>query len=190
MSATEPFGQLSGSLQVWVAPRPTAAPAVNVVPSGSWYLFGATDGGQKLKHGGKLKFWRDDDHQGPSLTRRPEEDVTLTFTLVNAVLENYARMLHNVANLVSVAGPPATRTMYLKRGAVPSEYSIFLRGTVLSPYGAFPGGYYIPRMVFDGEPEAAYAKDNRVGLECQLVALEDDTYPDAQKLGWLVVQTS
>ena len=77
-----------------------------------------------------------------------------------------------------------------KRGAVPSEYSMYLRGTVMSPYGAFPGAYYFPRIVSDGEPEPAFAKDDRAVLACQFTVLEDDTLPVAQRMGYLIVQTS
>lgn len=190
MSASEPFNQMTGVLEVWLANRPTSPPAVNVAPSGSWTLVGSTDGGQKVKHSGKLKYYRDDDHQAPVMARRPEEDLMVSFNLVGLTLENYARILHNVAQLVSVVGPPATRTMYAKRGAVPSEYAMYLRGTVMSPYGTFPGAYYFPRIVSDGEPEPSFAKDDRAALACQFTVLEDDTLPVAQRMGYLIVQTS
>lgn len=190
MASSEPFGQLTGILQVYLAPQGTAVPAVNATPGGSWYLLGATDGEQKLKHSGKLTHFRDNDHQGPVKSVRPEEDVMAEFTLVNVVLENYARILHAVANLVTVGGPPATRTMYLKRGAIPTEYSLLLKGLAASPYGAFPAMYVLTRVVFDDEPEMVFAKDGRPGLLCNAVVLEDDDYSDAQRMGWFIAQTA
>lgn len=190
MASSEPFGQLTGSLQVYISPQGTAVPAVNATPGGSWFLLGATDGEQKIKHAGKLTYFRDNDHQGPVKGVRPEEDVMVEFSLVNLVLENYARILNNVANLVSAGGPPATRTMYLKRGAIPTEYSFLFKGLAVSPYGAFPAMYVLTRAIFDDEPEPTFAKDGRPALACNAVVLEDDDYTDTQRMGWFVAQTS
>jgi hypothetical protein len=139
---------------------------------------------------GALTYSRDDDHQGPVKSVRPEEEVIVRFTLVGMSLEDYARVLDRSADLVDAGGPPATRKMPLKRGAVPNEYAMLFKGSALSPYGAFPGQYVSPRGVFDGEPQPTFAKDGRPGLDCEFHALEDDTVAAADSLGYLIVQTS
>jgi hypothetical protein len=186
-----PFNQLVGALKVYIAPVGTAAPAVNAAPSGSWALLGPTDGGQQIAHMGALTYFRDDDHQGPVKAVRPEEDVRVSMTVVGLTLENYAAVLHTATNVDTDVGPPAIKSMPLKRGAGPTQYALLLRGTALSPYGAFPGQYIIPKGVFDGEPEPAFTKDSRAGLSVEFRALEDDTQAEAaDSLGYLEVQTA
>lgn len=190
MSSSLPFEQLTGTLTVYVAPVGEALPNVNATPGGNWYTLGPTDGDQKISHGGALTFFRDNEHQGPVKAVRPEEMVIVTFTLVGLSLEDYARAIATQANLADATVGVAVRTLPLKRGATPAEFALLFKGTALSPYGAFPGYYYIPRGCFDGEPEAVFAKDGRPGLEVAFSALEDDTQAAANTLGFLRVQTS
>lgn len=191
MASMEPYGQLVGPLTIYVGPVGETVPDVDDTPAGNWVELGATDGEQSLQHGGALTFFYDNDHQGPVKATRPQEDVVVAFTLVNLTLEHYARILDQASDVASDAGPPATKTLPIKRGSVPNEYAMLFRGEVLSPYGAYPGMYVVPRGVFDGEPQPTFAKDDRAALECEFKALEDDDQADdADKLGWLVVQTS
>src|SRR3990172_1154145 len=172
MANTKPFEQLTGILSVYIAPSIEAMPAVNASPAGNWVLLSNTDGEQKVTHGGELIFFRDNEHQGPMKAVRPEEDVMFSMTLVGLTQEHYARILHNISNVVAAGGPPATKTIKLKKGAIPSEYSLLLKGSATSPYGAFPGQYYIPRAVIGGEPEATFTKEGRPGLAIVAHALE------------------
>lgn len=191
MSSMEPFEQLTGTLQIYVANAGTAIPDVDATPNGSWRLLGATDGEQSVQNAGALTYFRDNDHQGPVKAVRPEEDVIYTFILVGLTLENWAAVLHDAANVSADAGPPAVKRMAMKRGATPKEYTLLFRGEALSPYGVLPGQFVAPRGVFDGEPTATFAKDGRPGLECEFRALEDDSQADPDdSLGWLEVQTS
>lgn len=188
MSSSLPFEQLTGTLSVYVAPVGEALPNVNASPAGNWYLLGPTDGDQTVKHGGALTFFRDNDHQGPVKSVRPEEMITFSFTLVGLALEDYARAIATQANLSDATVGVSVRTLPLKRGATPAEFALLFKGTALSPYGAFPGYYYVPRGVFDGEPEAVFARDGRPGLKVDFTALEDDTQAAANTLGFLRVQ--
>ena len=190
MANSKPFEQLTGSLKVYVAPSVEAEPVVNATPAGNWLVLGGTDGEQKMTHGGDLTFFRDNEHQAPVKSVRAEEDVILTYTLVGLTLENYAKVLHNVSNVVAAGGPPATKTIRLKKGETPTEYSILFKGTAISPYGAFPGQYYIPRCVIAGEPAATFTRGGRPGLEVIVHALEDDTQAAGMELGWLKCQVS
>lgn len=190
MASTQPYEQLVGPLQVYIAPYGEAAPAVNATPAGNWALLGATDGEQSIQNLGKLTYFRDNDHQGPVKAVRPEEDVVLKFTLVGLTLENLGKVVSRTANLVSVAGPPATRKLPLKRGSVPTEYAFLFKGSALSPYGAFPGMYVLTRAVFDGEPTEAYARDGRAAVECEVYVLDDPAVTGNDSMGYLLVQTS
>lgn len=191
MANNTPFSRLIGPLSIYLGPVGEAVPAVNATPAGNWILLGPTDEEQTMQHMGELEYLRDNDHTGAVKAVRPEEDVVYAFKLVGLTLENYGRILNVVTEVESAGGPPATKTLRIKRGYYPTEYALLAKGSVLSPYGAFPGMYVIPRGVFDGEPEPTFTKDEGAALEVEFHALEDDTQGDADKsLGWLVVQTS
>jgi hypothetical protein len=192
MAHSEPFEQLTGTLTVYIAPVGSSIPAVTATPTSPWVELGCTDGEQSLQHAGALEYFRDNCHQGPVKAVRPEEDVIVAFTLVGLTLENYARVISEVANVETDAvSDPNTKTLPLKRGFVPEEYALLFQGEALSPYGAWPGMYVIPRGVFDGEPQPTFAKDGRAGLEVEFHALEDDDQGDEDDaLGWLVVQSA
>lgn len=191
MASNEPFEQLVGKLDVYIAVVGSTVPDVDTTPTSPWVLMGATTGEQSLQHAGALTYFRDNDHQGPTKAVRPEEDVIVAFMLADLTLEDYRRILGAIGDITSDSGPPATKTMPSKRGYIPTEYALLFRGTALSPYGAFPGMYVVPRGVFDGEPTLTYGKANRAELECEFHALEDDDQAsDDDKLGWLIVQTA
>lgn len=190
MGAMEPFNQLTGTLKVYLAPATEPEPVVNAQPAGNWVHVGATDGEQSIAHMGELTRFRDNLRQGPVKVVRPEEDVEITMTIVELTLENWARVISSVSRVISASGPPPTKRLPLKRGADPTEYSLLLRGNVLSPYGAFPGQFYIPRCVAGGEPTATFAKDGRPGLEVTFIVLEDIDQPAGDEMGWLRVQTA
>lgn len=191
MANNKPFDRLIGPLTIYIAPVGEAVPAVNATPAGNWVVLGPTDGEQSLQHAGEATFLRDNDHTGPVKAVRPEEDVLYNFVLVGLTLENYGRIISAVSKVASAVGPPATKTLPLKRGYYASEYALIAKGAVLSPYGQFPGMYVIPRGIFDGEPEPMFTKDEGASLEVNFHSLEDDTQGDPDKsLGWLVVQTA
>lgn len=190
MSGVNPYDQLIGSLNIWIAPYGETIPAINVTPGGNFRRLGPTDGGQTIKHVGDLEKRSDDDHTEDILAFRPAESLTVTATVVGLTLENYASIINNPSH-ISTGVSPATKTMPLKKGFYPSEWVMLLRGDVLSPEGVLPGMYVIPRGVFGGEPEVAMAKDERAGMEFEFSALGDDDQTDERKrLGWLVIQTS
>lgn len=188
-----PFEQLAGViLKVYLHTTPsTVAPAVNADPTGAgWVLLGDTDGGQTVTHGGAKTKIYDDAHQGPVKAVRPQEDPVISTMLVDMTLENYARVLSNVAAVTSAAGPPAIKTMPIKRGRFGQRYAFLFRSSIASPYGNFPAQYYLPIGEFDGEPAPAFTKDGRAGLQVDIFAIEDDTQSSGNELGVLTAQTS
>lgn len=189
MASTEPFGRLVGTLTVYIAPAGEAEPAVNATPAGNWIEFGATDGEQSLEHTGDLVFFRDNDHQGPVKAVRPEEDVIVRFTIVNLTLENYARILSETSKVTTAAGPNSKKLPF-KRGHVPTEYALLLKGSAESPYGNYPAHYYIPRCVQASSPTQKRARGDSAALECAFQVLEDDTQAAGDEMGWMRAQTS
>jgi len=188
-----PFSQLVGPLDVYIAPNTGTAeskPDVDTTPAGNWVEFGKTDGDQSISHPQTLEYFRDNSSPAARKAARAEEDVIVTLTLVDLTLEHYARVIGDVSDVSSAAGPPAIKKLPLKRGFDLTEYSLLLRGEAHSPYGDFPAQYYIPRCVIDGEPEAVFGKGARPGLEVELHVLEDGNQSSGDELGWLEAQTS
>jgi hypothetical protein len=189
-TAMTPYAQVVGAADVYLAVYGTAKPALNTTPGSSWTLMGPTTGDQSIEFSGGLTYFSDNDHQGNVKAVRPEEDVAITFTLATSTLEQVSRIMHNVGNLATGTSPVNYTEMGFKRGAIPTEYALLIRGAVDSPYGQFPAQDYIPRCVSDAEPTKTRAKDGRVEWECKFMALEDDNQVDGKRLGWGEAQTS
>lgn len=190
---TEPFARLTGTLTVYIAENTGTAetePAVNAAPAGNWVTLGPTEGDQEIDHAGALTFFYDNDHQGPVKSVRGQEDPVIRFTVAGLTLENYAKIISAASNVVTAAGPPATKTLNLKRGSSPTEYSLLLRGSADSPYGNFPGQYYVPKCVQASEPVATRSKDGSPALACEFRILEDDDQAAGAEMGWMTAQTA
>jgi len=195
MTTNTPYGQLVGTCKLYVAPLSAgvaeAEDAVNVTPSGNWVELGETDGDQSVQRTGALTYFSDNDHTGNRKAVRPEEGMIISATLVNLTLEQRAYVLSMAqSDITTAAGPPAIKSMPNKRGFIPTVYSLILKGTVDSPYGALPAQYYIPMGVFDGEPTEVRAKDGRPGLEFAFTALEDTAQSSGEEFGIMTAQTS
>lgn len=167
------FDLLVGTLDIYVAPVGTALPAVTETPVAPWVYLGATDGEQIITHGGALQYWWDNEHRGPRKAVRPEEQLTVNFSLVGLTLETYARVLHEVANVAPGAEIAPTKRLPLERGFAPAGCALLLRGEALSPYGMLPGYYWFEHGVLAGEPQLVWARDKRVALECEYGTVDD-----------------
>lgn len=190
MGANEPFDMITGPVTVYIAPATEAEPDVDTTPAGNWSEFGPTEGDQKIGFSGDIELHRDNDHQGPVKATRPEEQLQATLTLVGLTLEDVGRILSSSSNVSADAGPPAVKVLPFKRGFDLTEYSLLLRGSADSPYGAYPGQSYIPRCVAGGEPEITRSKEGHVGVEVVFDVLEDDDQAAGDEMGWTTVQTS
>lgn len=190
MGATLPYSQIVGPATIYVAPAGEAPPTINATPGGNWVELGPTEGDQAIAKEGANTYWSDNSHTSHVLARTPEEIKKVLFTLVNMRQEQVARVLHNISQLITAAGPPATSLMPSKSGYVPSEYAILVYGAFDSPNGLFPGFDYTPRGVFEKNMEFKRSKTQRYEVACEYHALEDDTQSSGRELGWQLVQTS
>jgi len=191
-TAMTPYAQLVGPVDVYVAPYGTAEPAIDAAVPSTWYKLGPTTGDQTIEHSGDLEVFRDNDHQGPVKVTRPEEDLMVTFTVVDMTYEKYARIINDVGKIAtSTSGSANVKRLPFKRGATPTNYALLMRGSADSPYGLYPGQNYIPRCVQSGNPAPARGKATRAELECEFMTLEDDAQAsDDDKMGWGTVQIS
>lgn len=194
MAYSSPFNQITGALKAYIADYGTAEPNINQDPTSvpAWVSLGTTDGDQSIEISGALTFFRDNDHTGPTKTVREEEDVAITLTIVDSTHAIISRALSDVGKITTgtMNGANISR-MPLKRGAQQKAYALLLRGAYDSPYGQFPGQYYVPLVVSDSEPSPTRGKGNRQEWEVKFNALEDDAQSNEDmRLGWQTVQIS
>lgn len=189
MAGSAPYDQLVGTLSFYLAPVGTAEPTINATPSGAWIPIGTTDGEQVISQEGDLTKFYDNDHQGPVKAVRPQEDPVIKGRLVGLTLENLARLISNVANVVSSGSSPAIRRLPLRQGFLPTEYALLVKGSADSPYGIYPGQHYLPRGVFAGKYVRTRSKTARDFVDFEFHVLEDDSQSEENRLGWLTVQT-
>jgi hypothetical protein len=191
MAATTPYDQLVGTLTFYMAAASTAEPAVNTTPGASWIELGCTEGDQVIaaEEGDLTKFY-DNCHQGPVKAVRPQEDPQVRGRIVSLTLENIARLIGDVADVTSSAGPPAIKRLAVKKGFTLTEYALLVKGTADSPYGNFAAQHYYPRGVFEGKFVRTRGKTARDMIDFIFHVLEDDTQTDGNELGWMTAQTS
>lgn len=190
MAASTPFAQLVGTCIVYVAPALTAEPAVNSTPGGSWVVLGSTTGDQVVGKDAPNTYFYDNDHQGPVKAVTPQEDPMVSFTLADITHQHLARILSATSNITTAVGPPAVSRVPMKSGAIPTEYALVVKGLADSPFGNFPGQWYMPRGVFEKTIEITRGKDVRAELAVEFKPLEDDNQTDINRLGWTTAQTS
>jgi hypothetical protein len=170
--STQPYEILVGVGTLYIAPANTAKPALTATPSGAWRSLGYTKDGVKVTKTSKVESFTPDQHTSKVKAVRTEEGVTVETNLQQNTLENLADVLGNtVTDTAPGAGTIGTRTLKLYSGADVDEYAILFRGS--SPYGAYPGQYYIPRGYFDDDVEVEFTKDGEAVIPIKFEALED-----------------
>lgn len=198
MSSQTPYSRLVGVWKIWIAPATEAIPALDASPSGNWVALGVTDGDQTFQRTGSLTPFTNNDITGPSKHVRPEEGAMFKATLVNMTFENKAYVMGMSSSTVVTAtsGALNVKRIPLRRGFIPTRYSLLARGGALeasntmSPYGAWPAQVYIPIGVFDGEPEETYGKDGSPSIEFEFMAEWDSTQSAGNEFGWEEAQSS
>ena len=186
--AVAPFEIIAGPADVYIATVGTAFPVVNVAPAGGWTSLGQTEGGVTVRHTQSIELITTDQHTGAIKAIRPEEGLEVEFGLAELTLENFARALNN-ATVTSAAGPPATKTIKLKKGVDVSRHALLVRGP--SPYGNWNMQWQLPVVIQQDEPEVSFVKDDKTVLATTWIALEDLTAgTDADRFGTLVAQSA
>ena len=194
MPTNVPYSRLTGVCTISTAVYGTAATDIDTVLPAAWTELGPTDGAQTIKFVGGLEFFYDNDNLGPVKSVRPVAGVTVTATVVNMTPEQMAIALGQAAADVVdadlVAPAVSVRRLPLGREFAPTEYAMTIRGgaqpitNMDSPYMASYAQVYIPRGVFDGEPEIVRTKDGSPGLEFTFTALVDPNAAAGLELGY------
>lgn len=186
--ATEPYEILVGVGTLYIAPAGTAKPALTAAPSGSWRALGDTKDGVKITKTSKVEGFSPDQHTGKVKAVRTEEGVTIETQLVESTLENLADVINGtVTDTAPGSGTIGTRTLKMYKGADVSEFAFLFRGD--SPYGDYPGQYYLPRGYFDDDVELEFTKDGETVIPAKFEALEDlDAATEADRFGIIEYQ--
>jgi len=181
--SSEPYEILVGVGTLYVAAAGTAAPAVNAAPGGSWTSLGETDGGVKVKKTQNIEAFSSDQRTGNVKAVRTEEGVEVEVNLHEATLENLADVIGGtVTDTAPGAGTIGTRALKLHAGSDVTEYALLFRGD--SPYGNFPGQFYVPRGYMDDDVEMEFTKDGKTLIPVKFIALEDlDAATEGDRFG-------
>lgn len=167
-----PYSILVGVGTLYIAPSGTAMPALTASPSGAWRSLGETDGGVKVRKTQNIEKFSSDQRTGNVKAVRTEEGVEVETNLHENTLENLADMIDQTVSVTAAgSGTIGKKTLKMHAGAEVAEYALLFRGD--SPYGDYPGQYYVPRGFIDEDIEMEYVKDGKTLIPMKFVALED-----------------
>lgn len=189
-----PFEIIAAPFTAWLAAVGSAYPNVGVAPGAAWTKLGSSgdrnvnEDGVTVAHPQKLELVRVAGATGPVKAFRTEEDIKVSFSLLDMRLEMMKYILNGnaVADTAAVAGVPGYRTLALLRGLDVTQYALLLRGP--SAYAdSMYLDYRIPRVVHVGEPEIVAKKGDPMGLLFEFQAIEDPDYANG-KFGEILMQ--
>jgi hypothetical protein len=188
MSNSSPYEVLVGVGSLYIAPAGTAAPAVNAAPSGSWIELGETDGGVKVIKTQSIEKFTSDQRTGNDKAVRTEEGVSIETNLREITLESLANVINgSVTDTAPGSGTIGIRTLPMRKGATVEEFALLFRGD--SPYGAYPGQYYVPRGFFNDDVELEFQKDGQTLIPVKFEALEyDAASSESERFGKITYQ--
>jgi hypothetical protein len=192
--AESPFEMLAGPAEVYVAPVGESFPAINAVPAGNWVRLGRTKGGVGAQHNQTQKELRADQDTAPAKISRTEESMVISFALMDLTLENFAKVLNNVAVVDTPPGADTAgfRAITLYRGPTVAQIAMLIRAP--SPYldvqiaGESLGlDYRLTRVCQSGNPAVKYLADDAAVLDTEWKVISDpNAATPAERFGHLV----
>ena len=191
-----PYEIIMSPFEVYLAPVGEAFPLINAVPAGNWALLGTngkvnqSEDGITLTHSQTLNPHRTSGTTGPVKVVRSEEELLISMVLEDLSLEQYAKLLNNIAvsDTPAGVGTAGFRDITLRQGPDVSTFALLCRGK--SPYGdAWNMQYQVPIVYQNDNPAPAFSKAGASGLQATFAALEDlSAATDAERFGKLVAQ--
>lgn len=193
----EPFEIMAAPFTAYLAPVGTAFPLIDSAPAVDWIKVGTSgdrsmnEDGVTVAHSQATNAVRTAGSTGPVKAFRTEEDLVVSFTLLDISLEQYSLALNGNAVATTAAGVGAAgfKALKLYRGVQVQTYALLLRG-VASAYGdGWSAQYEIPVCFQSGNPEPVFTKGEPAGLALEFTALEDNdaATPDL-RFGRLIMQ--
>lgn len=195
MPAQDPREIVVGPLTLYFAPAIEAKDDVDGTPSGNWVLLGTTgnenysEAGIVITHSQTLRFTRAVGATGALKANRQTEDLTIALSLMDLSVAQYTKVLNNTTK--STDTTPNIDYIGLRRGLDVTILSMIAQGAGLSPSGAFPIQFYVPRVVQTADPALTFSKDAEAMLATVWTALEHQAAAtDEERFGRFEVQTS
>jgi hypothetical protein len=155
---------------------------------------GRTKGGVTAQHNQTQKELRADQDTAPAKVTRPEESMVISFALADLTLENFAKVLNNVAVVDTPPGEGTAgyRTITMYQGLSVAQLAMLIR--VPSPYLDVPIGgeslgldYRLPVVCQSGNPSVKYVPDDMALLETEWKVMSDpNAATPAERFGRLV----
>jgi hypothetical protein len=179
---------LVGSGVVHIAPEGTTFPTPDQTPpvaDAAWSPLGEFDGGVQISHPQTIDEHRTDKETGIQKATRSEEDLTISVSLADQTLENFASMINGdtVVDTPEGSGTAGYREVGMYRGLTVVTYALVFEGN--SPYlaGAFLR-YLVPRGYFGGDMGQAFVKSTKTLIPVEFHAMVDpNAGSDAEKFG-------
>ena len=192
----QPYEIIMSPFDVWIAPVGTAFPLVDAVPAGAWAKLGTngnknmSEDGITITHSQTINQKRVYGATGPVKVNRSAEDLSIAMVLDDLTLEQYGKILNNVAvaDVAAGVGTAGYRSVTLRQGFDVSLFAMLCRGA--SPYGdSLNMQYQVPRVYQGENPAPVLNKTDAAGLALNFMALEDpNAATDAERFGKLVAQ--
>jgi len=194
--AVTPFEVIAAPATIYVAATGTAFPAIDAAPGGSWTQLGTSgdenygEEGVTAAHEQTIQQWRGLGNTGPKKVFRTEENLRISFVLVDLTLEQFAKLLNDVTvtDTAAGAGTAGHRSIPLRQGPDVTRYALLARGP--SPYGNGWNMQWEIRICYQGgNPTPVFRKGQPAGLQCEFIAIEDpDAASDGERFGVLRAQ--
>ncbi len=182
MENDAPFEIIAAPATIWVAPVGTVFPVIDEVPGVGWVKLGKagdkniSEDGVTISHPQSVEVFRALGSMGPRKIVRTEEDLLVSFTLLDLTLEMYRRMLNDnpLTQIASAVGVAGSKKLSMMRGRLVSQFALIAEGP--SPYGEnWNLRFKVPIIVNVGEPEIVFQKGEPAGLLFDLQAVEHET---------------
>ena len=193
-----PYEIIAAPYVVWIAAYGTDFPDVGSDPAVAWLKVGISgdksqmESGVKVKHDQSIKKIFASGATGPVKAVRDQEDLEVSFEIMDLTLESYARALNgNAVNSVAASvGVAAQKALALRQGILVGEVALLVRGA--SPYMADAYMQFeLPRVYQSGKPSPVFAKGKPAGLALAYTVLEDmNANSDEARFGYLRAQTA
>ena len=195
--STAPFEILIAQFALYLGPVGESFPDIEDAPAGNWNKIGASgsdnydESGVVINHDQAMNPIRTYGATGPRKFVRTTEDWKMTLNLVDLTLEEYTRVIADVAVATTAAGGGSAgfKEINLLRGISVAEVALLLRADE-SPYGdGWNTQYEVPRAVQTGSQAPTFVKGEAPMLVMEYSAVEDlSASTDAQRFGRIVQQ--
>ncbi len=194
-----PFEIIAAPFSAYLAPVGEAYPAIEDVIAGNWVQVGTggdrsyTEDGVTISHPQNNEIVRGLGATGPLKVFRTEENLVVTFTVLDLTLEAYRLVLNSNTVTTTAAGGGAAgfKEVNMYRGSSVSQNALLIRGLV-SPYGdGWNTQFQVPVVFQTGSPEVVMQKFPPAGLSFEFTAIEDpNAATTADRFGKLIAQNA